>query len=84
MNRDAVLQVLIVPIWGLFLGIPILSILVFTLISTGLSNLYKKLFKRDILKFKARMDEKVKAWSKVKKDVYRKLNHVLVFISYSD
>ncbi|MFW9867716.1 MAG: hypothetical protein ACFFEN_16600 [Candidatus Thorarchaeota archaeon] len=81
MNRDAVLQILIVPIWGLFLGIPILSSLVFTLISTGLSNLYKKLFKRDILKFKARMDEKVKAWSKVKKDVYRKLNHVLVFIS---
>jgi dolichol kinase len=81
MNQDVVLKVLILPIWGLFLGIPILIILVFTLISTGLSNLYKKIFRKDISKFKARADEKVRAWSKLKKDVYRKLNHVLVFIS---
>ncbi|MFX1314749.1 MAG: hypothetical protein ACFE9T_02725 [Promethearchaeota archaeon] len=80
MNQDIELHQIILPIWLLTLSIPLILIIILVVISTGLVYLYKKIFKKDIIPFEQRIAQKLKSKSKIKRDFYRKINHILIFL----
>ncbi|MFX1411091.1 MAG: hypothetical protein ACFFA6_12120, partial [Promethearchaeota archaeon] len=80
MNQDVELHEIILPIWLLTLGIPLILIIIIVFVSTGLAYFYKKILKKDNINLEQRIEQKLKNKSKIKKDVYRKINHILIFI----
>lgn len=80
MNQDIGLQPFFVPLWLMVLGIPLITVAVLIIISTGVAFFIKKVVNKDLSKLINKVEEKYKMWSKAKKDTFRKLNHVLIFI----
>ena len=74
------LRLFFVPLWLLVLGTPIIIIGILVLISTKLSNSVNENTKQKVIKFVNKLEKKIERWSKFKKDVLRKLNHVILFI----
>ncbi|MFX1365051.1 MAG: hypothetical protein ACFFCE_02600 [Promethearchaeota archaeon] len=82
MYQDPVLHPFFVPFWLFIFGIPLLTVGILIIFSTGLLNLIKKLFKIDISEYKNKKISKNANLSKYKKDILRKSNHVLIFICF--
>ena len=80
MNQDDELRVFFVPLWLLVLGSPLVIVGVLVLSSTGLSLSAKENTKQKISTYVNKLENKIETWSKSKKDVLRKLNHVILFI----
>ena len=80
MNQDDELRLFFVPLWLLVLGSPLVIVGLLVLSSTGLSLSAKENTKQKISKFVNKLENKIETWSKSKKDVLRKLNHVILFI----
>ncbi len=80
MNQEILLPPIIVPLFFFALGIPLAFVVVLIIISTGVVSLNKKKLRKDFSKFNNKLLEKRKLWSKAKKDTFRKLNHILIFI----
>jgi len=80
MNHDPYLHRAIIPLWLLSLGIPLVVVVFLTLVSTIIVHLYKKMLKKDFSSISEKLELKQKSWSRSKKDTFRKLNHVLIFI----
>jgi len=81
MNQDIELRSSIMPLWLLSLGIPLAVVLFLIIISTGIEQLCKRVYKKDLSNFSKKLELKQKSMSKAKKDTLRKLNHVLVFVA---
>lgn len=82
MNQDPALHPFFVPFWLFIFGIPLLTVGILIIFSTCIINLVKKVFKKDLSKIKKKIIGKKANWSKSKKDVIRKSNHVLIFILF--
>ncbi|MFX1500919.1 MAG: hypothetical protein ACFFDH_08145 [Promethearchaeota archaeon] len=82
MNQDPALHPFFIPFWLFIFGIPLLIVGILIIFSTGLLNLVKKVFKRDISEYKNKKISKNANLSKFKKDIVRKSNHVLIFICF--
>lgn len=80
MNQDKGLQPFFVPLWLMVLGIPLIIVSVLILISTVIVFFFRKVVKKDVVKLFNKVEEKRKIWSKAKKDTFRKLNHILIFL----
>ncbi|UCD01560.1 MAG: hypothetical protein JSV23_00615 [Promethearchaeota archaeon] len=80
MNQNLILQSVIIPLWILAFGIPIIVVVLLIVISTAVIAVSKRVLKKDFSKLSHKLEEKRKIWSKAKKDTLRKLNHVLIFI----
>ncbi|MFX1571858.1 MAG: hypothetical protein ACFFB0_03840 [Promethearchaeota archaeon] len=80
MNQDIELRSSIMPLWLLSLGIPLLVVLFLLIISTGIVQVYKRVLNKDFSNFSDKFELKQKNLSKAKKDTFRKLHHVLIFI----
>ncbi|MFX1312172.1 MAG: diacylglycerol/polyprenol kinase family protein [Promethearchaeota archaeon] len=80
MNQDTKLRSSIMPLWLLSLGIPLIIVLLLTIISTILVQLYKRVLKKDLFDLVDKLELKQKNLSKAKKDALRKLNHLLIFV----
>lgn len=80
MNQEVKLQEVIIPVWLLSIGLPLVILAILILISTGLRHSFKKVFRKDLSKLVLRMEKKQEAWSDAKKDTLRKLNHIIIFI----
>jgi len=71
----------VLPIWCLTLGLPILVIGLVVLISSILLFCYKLAFKqKDYKEREEKWNKRITGMSKTKRDVYRKISHVLIFI----
>lgn len=69
------------PLFTFTLLLPLVLIGATILISTALMGLFRLIAKeKDISKFENRYENKLKEMSKIKKDIIRKINHVLIFI----
>ncbi len=63
------------------LTLPIFMIALIVLISTVLVNLYRKIFKsKDFTPLQEKWDKKIENLSKIRRDTYRKISHVLIFV----
>ncbi|MEE9379426.1 MAG: hypothetical protein V3V33_15480 [Candidatus Lokiarchaeia archaeon] len=82
MNQDPALHSFFIPFWLFILGIPLLTVGILIIICTCVFYLGKQVFKKDISTLKKKLIEKSVSWSKAKKDILRKLNHVLIFICF--
>jgi len=82
MNQELLLQSVIVPLWIISLGIPLILVGFLVIISTGVKYLIKKVSRKDFSKLSIKLEKKREIWSKAKKDTLRKLNHVLIFIGF--
>jgi dolichol kinase len=81
MFQDTMLYSSTIPIFSLSFGLPLLIIGAVILISSILLLLFKKFFKnRDLSKFWKLLEEKSNKRSKLRRDTYRKIPHVLIFI----
>ena len=81
MFQDITLHLDLIPLWMFTLGVPILIITFIILISSLLVYFFKLLFKSRSLKhFYIKMEQKLKEKSKIKRDLYRKIPHLLIFI----
>jgi len=80
MNQEVGLQSFFVPLWLMILGIPLIFVELLVIISTAVVYIIKKGSKKDFTLLRKKLKEKIENWSKIKKDTYRKLNHVLIFI----
>ncbi|UCC18893.1 MAG: hypothetical protein JSV62_12400 [Promethearchaeota archaeon] len=80
MNQEPGLRSFFVPLWLMILGIPLIFIGLLVLISTIITYAIKKGYKKDFTKIRKKLKEKFDNLSKIKKDTYRKVNHVLIFI----
>lgn len=80
MNQDDELNLFFVPLWLIVLGSPLVIVGLLILFSTGLSHSAKENTKKKISKLVNKLENKIETWSKSKKDVLRKLNHVILFI----
>ncbi len=80
MNQEIVLQSVFVPLWIMFLLIPLIIIGILIIITTVIAYLYKNIFKKDFSKFTIKFEVKLEIWSKAKTDTLRKLNHILIFV----
>lgn len=80
MNQDIGLQPFFVPLWLIVLGIPLIIVGFLIIISTVVAYFFRKVVKKDLSKFINNVKERRKLWSKAKRDTFRKLNHVLIFI----
>ncbi|KKN05097.1 hypothetical protein LCGC14_1090770 [marine sediment metagenome] len=80
MNQDDELRLFFVPLWLIVLGSPLVIVGLLVLSSTGLYHSAKKDTKQKISKYINKLENKIETWSKSKKDVLRKLTHVLLFI----
>ena len=79
MYQEISLHPLIILVWILALTIPIFFVSILIGISTLLAYGYKKGGK-DFSKIGKKLEERNEGWSKAKKDLLRKLNHVLIFL----
>jgi len=71
----------ILPILTLAVGLPLILIGLTILLSTGLVLLFKMIFNtKDLTKFGKKMNKKLNERTKARKDTYRKIPHVLIFI----
>ena len=68
-----------VPLWLLVLGSPIIIVGILVLISTKLSSLANEKTKEKISKLSDKLEKKFEGWSKSKKDIFRKLSHIILF-----
>jgi len=69
------------PLFTFTLLLPLVLIGATILISTALMGLFRLIAKeKDFTKLENRMENKLKEMSKLKKDIVRKINHVLIFI----
>ncbi len=69
------------PLFTFTLLLPIVIIGAMIIFSTALVYFFRLLkINRDFTKFESRMENKLKEMSKLKKDIIRKINHVLIFI----
>ncbi len=80
MNHVDKLKTSHVPLFTLSFAIPLFVVGILILISTGLPSLFKGNTKEKFIKLGNKMEEKLEIWSKAKKDTFRKLNHVVLFI----
>jgi len=80
MNQDDELSLFFVPLWLIIYGSPLAIIGLLVLSSTGLSHSANENTKQKISKFVNKLENKIERWSKSKRDVLRKLNHVVLFI----
>ena len=80
MNRELLLPPIILPLFLLVLIVPIAFLGLLVVISTRFVYVSRKFLKKDFSKLSKTIREKRKHWSKAKKDTYRKLNHVLIFV----
>ncbi len=81
MVQDEDLHQETLPLFTFTLLLPIVLVGATILISTALVGLFRLTAKeKDISKFENRMENKLKELSKIKKDIMRKINHVLIFI----
>ncbi|MFX1308859.1 MAG: hypothetical protein ACFE8C_04115 [Promethearchaeota archaeon] len=80
MNQELMLQSVLIPLWLISLGSPLLLVGILVVISTGIKFLIKKVTQKDFSKLSRKLEEKRKNWSKAKKDSLRKLNHVIIFV----
>ena len=80
MNQDTELRLFFVPLWLLVLGLPLVIIGSLVLASTGLSHYAKENTKQKISIYINKLENKIETWSKSKKDVLRKINHVILFV----
>lgn len=69
------------PLFTLSVLLPLFLIGIIILISTGLLHLYRIFFKyRDSSNLEKKKEKPLKETSKARKDTYRKINHVFIFI----
>ncbi len=69
------------PLFTFTLLLPIVLIGAILLVSTAFVGLFKLLSKeKDVSKFINRLENRLNETSKIKKDIIRKINHVLIFI----
>ncbi len=80
MNQELGLQPFIVPLWLLLLGIPMLFPCILIVISTLIVHIFKKITNKDLSEFNKKLELIQKGWSKTKKDSFRKINHIFIFI----
>jgi dolichol kinase len=70
------------PLWDLILGLPILIIGALTIISTVIVYIFRIGRKsKDYEKLEEKWQKKLSNLSKARRDAYRKLSHVLIFIA---
>ena len=82
MNQDPALQSFFVPFWLFILGIPLLTVGIIVFFCTCISHLSKEVFRKYISALEKKLVSKSASWSKGKKDILRKSNHVLIFICF--
>ena len=71
----------LIPLWIDVISLPIILIGVILLLSTGIGNLYRVFFKRkDYKELEDKWIKKIEKMSKSKRDTYRKISHVLIFV----
>jgi len=71
----------VIPLWLLVLGLPIIIVGLIVLVSTLIVNLYRVIFgKKDFSKFEQKVTKKIEDMSKIKRDSYRKISHILIFV----
>ncbi|MFX1391127.1 MAG: hypothetical protein ACFE9Z_13765 [Promethearchaeota archaeon] len=80
MNQDLGLQPFFIPLWLMCLGLPMLLVGFLIIISTIVIFSFKNDSQKDFSKLSIKLEEKRKNWSKAKKDTFRKLNHILIFV----
>jgi dolichol kinase len=80
MNQDLTLRLFFIPLWLICFGIPILLVGFLGLISTVINYSIKEDVQKDISILGNKLEKKRLNWSKTKKDSFRKLNHILIFI----
>lgn len=81
MVQDEDLHQETLPLFTFTLLLPIVLIGATILISTALMGLFRLFAKeKDFSKFENRIENRLKEMSKIKKDIIRKINHVLIFI----
>jgi len=81
MVQDEDLHQETLPLFTFTLLLPFVLIGATILISTALVGLFRLIAKeKDFSKFENRLENKLKEMSKIKKDIMRKINHVLIFI----
>lgn len=81
LSLEEELHEIILPIMLLSLTTPFLVIVVLISLSTGLAHFYKRISKKDFSGLREKIEKKLKKRSKVRNDIYRKINHVLIFIA---
>ncbi len=82
MNQDPALHSFFIPFWLFIFGIPLLTVGILIIISTCALYLGKQVFGKDLSAFEKKLIGKNAGWSKAKKDLLRKSNHVLIFICF--
>ena len=80
LSLEEELHEIILPIMLLTLNGPFLCISILILLSTGFAYFYKRISKKDLSDMGKKIEKKIKNRSKVRRDVYRKINHVLIFV----
>ncbi|MHA1150947.1 MAG: hypothetical protein ACTSR8_22225 [Promethearchaeota archaeon] len=81
MLQDDYLYNINIPTFFFALGLPILIVGSIILISTILVYLYRLFFKpKDYTEMKEKWHKRMKDMNKVRRDTYRKISHVLIFI----
>ncbi len=80
--QDSTLHTSILPLWLTTLGLPIIIFSIIILFSSLIYVIIKFGFKSDVFgRYKANMTERMLKRSKIRNDIYRKLAHVLIFIT---
>ncbi len=83
MNQISQYEVTIFPLFVMTLGLPVLIIWLIVSVTTLLAALYKLMFKsKDFTKLQEKMNVRMDTMSKAKRDTYRKISHVLIFIGF--
>lgn len=81
LSLEVELHEIILPIMLLTLNGPFLLISILISLSTGFAYFYKRVSKKDLSDLGQKIEKKIKKnRSKLRKDVYRKINHVLIFV----
>ncbi|MFO8019990.1 MAG: hypothetical protein R6U96_15300 [Promethearchaeia archaeon] len=81
MYQDPHLMSNITRMWELILGMPLLFIGSLMIMWSGLVLVYKAIFgSKDFSKLEVKSQEKMMKMEKAKRDSYRKISHVLIFI----
>ena len=82
MFQDITLHPTILPLWLITLGLPIIIFSITMMLSSLLYIIIKFGFKSEVFeRYRLNMTEKLLKRSKIRNDVYRKLAHILIFIT---
>ena len=82
MFQDITLHPTILPLWLITLGLPIIVILIIMLFSSLLYITIKFGFKSEVFsRYRVNMTKRLLKRSKIRNDIYRKIAHVLIFIT---